>query len=202
MKKLTKQAFELATKAHKGQTRASGGPYLNHPKQVASLLGKWNQDDEVIAAGFLHDVVEDTNISLKEIEKKFGKRVAFLVDGMSWIRDKKTRIKDWDASYQKFSDHAIKDPCLVLIKLADMISNIPNIHAKTEEEFITKRSYPKAKSFWLPFLKQTGFKKEARHIQKEYEKQIKKRIKIILYDYISRKELKQIKLKLRKDGRT
>ena len=86
--KLIQKAEQFAKQVHKGQKDNFGKPYFEHPKHVVGLLKKWKQDEEVIAAGYLHDVVEDCNISLKEIEKKFGKRVAKLVDAMSWERNK------------------------------------------------------------------------------------------------------------------
>ena len=92
-KNLIKKARRFAKKAHKGEKQAIGGPYFKHPRNVARLLKKWKQDDEVIAAGYLHDVVEDSGVSLNQLKKEFGKRVAFLVDGMSWERNKKTGVR-------------------------------------------------------------------------------------------------------------
>jgi GTP pyrophosphokinase len=197
VKDLIKKAEKFAKQSHKGQKKVNGKPYFEHPKKVAELLKKWKQEDEVIVAGYLHDVVEDSEMSLNELKKKFGKRVSFLVDGMSWERDKKTRKKNWPKSYTKFANYSKRDPSLVFIKTADMISNISNIHEKSHRKWIITKSYPRAKSFWLPFLKEAGFPKESKKIESEFNKYTKKRVKSIVYDYISEKDLKKIREKLK-----
>lgn len=195
--KLVKKAEAFARKVHRGQKQATGKPYFNHLLDVASLLKKWKQDDEVICAGLLHDAVEDSDVSLRDIEIEFGKRVAFLVDGMSWIRDKKTRKKDWPSSYKKFAEYSKKEPSLVLIKAADMISNIPNTRVKTQRKWLIEKSYPRSKSFWIPFLKETGLEEVTLKIEKEHKKYNIKKVKSVLHDYISKKELKLIREKLK-----
>lgn len=194
------KALQFARKAHKGQKQVSGKPYVNHPIAVASLLKKWNQDKEVIAAGLLHDVVEDCDVSLKQIEREFGKRVAKLVDAMSFVvRKRKGKLKkDMDATYKKFVKFTKIEPSLALIKTADMISNIHNIHIKSHRDFAINKSYPRLKMFWLPFIKEAGLKKEAKLIEKHFNKYTKKKIKSRLHDYLSTAELKKIKVRLGK----
>lgn len=198
MQRLIIKAKEFAKKAHKGQKQATGRSYFEHPLKVAEFLKKWKQDDEVICAGLLHDTVEDCNIPLKQLKKSFGKRVAMLVDGMSIVLIKKSgrTIKDMDATYKKFAIYTKKEPSLVLIKMADMLSNIPNIHVKSQRIFIINKSYPKLKMFWIPFIRESGFKKYAYKIKKELNKYTKKRIKSVLYNYINKKELNKIKKRL------
>ena len=77
------RAFKLAYKAHDGQFRASGEPYIIHPVAVANLLKEIGASSSVIAAGLLHDVVEDTGIDLSEIETNFGLEVKILVEGVT-----------------------------------------------------------------------------------------------------------------------
>ena len=77
------KAFKLAYKAHEGQLRASGEPYIIHPVAVANLLKEIGASSSVIAAGLLHDVVEDTGIDLSEIETNFGLEVKILVEGVT-----------------------------------------------------------------------------------------------------------------------
>ena len=77
------KAFKLAYKAHDGQFRASGEPYIIHPVAVANLLKEIGASSSVIAAGLLHDVVEDTGIDLSEIETNFGLEVKILVEGVT-----------------------------------------------------------------------------------------------------------------------
>ena len=70
---LIKRSEKFAKKCHSGQKQATGRPYFEHPKKVVELLKRWNQtNEEVISAAYLHDVVEDCNIKLSEIRKKFG----------------------------------------------------------------------------------------------------------------------------------
>ena len=80
---LIAEAFKLAFKAHEGQLRASGEPYIIHPVAVADLLREIGASPSVIAAGLLHDVVEDTCIPLTEIENNFGLEVKILVEGVT-----------------------------------------------------------------------------------------------------------------------
>ncbi len=83
-----------AIKKHRGQFRKSGEPYYIHPIEVAKIVTDLKLDRDSIIAALLHDVVEDTNTSLEEIEKKFGKDVAFLVDGLTKIEKHKFSSKE------------------------------------------------------------------------------------------------------------
>jgi GTP pyrophosphokinase len=80
---LVKRAYKVAEKAHKGQKRASGDPYISHCLAVASILAELRVPPSVVAAGLLHDTVEDTDISLKDIEEEFGEEICRLVDGVT-----------------------------------------------------------------------------------------------------------------------
>ena len=88
------QAIKLATKAHDGQLRKTGEPYIIHPLAVQKILEEWNMDEDTIVAGILHDVVEDTDVTLKEIEEQFGKNVAFLVNGVTKLSRARSDMKD------------------------------------------------------------------------------------------------------------
>ncbi len=195
---IIQKAEKFARRYHKGQRQVTGKPYINHPIKVAELLKKYNQDDEVITAGLLHDVVEDCDVSLKEIENNFGKRVAFLVDAMSFVLKIKNgkRKKDMDVTYKKYARAIKKEPSLVYVKTADMVSNIPNIHELSHRDFIINKSYVRLKMFWLPLISAVGFKKEAQRIKKHFSKYTKKRVKSVLPEYLSKEDLKKIKEKL------
>src|SRR5690625_4178740 len=78
-----RQAYDFAESAHANQFRKSGEPYIIHPIQVASILVDLEMDPETIAGGFLHDVVEDTDKTIEEIEAQFNAEVAMLVDGVT-----------------------------------------------------------------------------------------------------------------------
>ena len=87
---LIAKAYNFSEKAHKGQFIDSKRKvsFFNHPAYAGYFLAKWGQNAEAVAAGLLHDIVEDCGIKLFEINRKFGKKVAFYVDGMSWFRRK------------------------------------------------------------------------------------------------------------------
>src|SRR4029434_470650 len=82
---LIRRAYIFSAKEHKGQVRASGEPYLTHPLEVANLLAEMKMDAVTVSVGLLHDVVEDTLVSLQEVERTFGPDVAHIVDGVTNI---------------------------------------------------------------------------------------------------------------------
>ena len=83
---LIEKAYEVAHSAHEGQFRKSGDPYIIHPLYVAIILAGLEMDKETIAAGILHDVVEDTTLTKEQVEERFGKDVALLVDGVTKLK--------------------------------------------------------------------------------------------------------------------
>ncbi len=196
--KIISEAYQLASKAHFGQTRASGVPYTKHLLEVGLFLAKWKRDHEVIVAGILHDIVEDTNISLADVRKGFGKRIANLVDGASWIRRrKKGKLrKDWPATYKKIINYAKEDIDLIFIKIADLKSNISEMHVPHKREFIEKKAGPRNKTFFIPFFREAGLKKFAKQLEKETDKFVKQRIPETVFDYISKDEMKLIRKKI------
>jgi GTP pyrophosphokinase len=82
-KELLQRALDVAEKAHKGQKRASGEPYINHCKAVASILAEMHVPPSVVAAGLLHDTVEDTGIDFKDLKREFGKEIFDLVQAVT-----------------------------------------------------------------------------------------------------------------------
>jgi len=123
---LIKKAYDFAINAHKGQLRNSGEPYITHPLAVSIILTNLGLDDTTIAAGLLHDVVEDTKIELKGIHEKFGEEIALLVDGVT----KLSRIEYYSKeerqveNYRKMFLAMAKDVRVILIKLADRLHNM------------------------------------------------------------------------------
>ena len=79
------RAYKIALDAHEGQVRRSGEPYIIHPLAVAGILVEMGMDSQSVISGLLHDVVEDTDISLDQIRKMFGTEIAFLIDGLTKI---------------------------------------------------------------------------------------------------------------------
>lgn len=124
---LTK-AFHFAYKAHKGQTRKSSTvPYIVHPMEVGLILMKHTMPDYLVAAGFLHDVVEDTKFGLKDIRKKFGPKITDLVDAVTEPMKLK-KIKNKRLSWEKRKAHTINfikksTKEIKILKCADLISN-------------------------------------------------------------------------------
>lgn len=122
---LIRQAYTLALKAHGGQKRFSGEDYISHPLAVASILAELRADAETIAAAILHDTVEDTAITLGEIEKKFGKNIAFLVDGVTKLGKLKYQgLERHVESLRKLFVAMAKDLRVILIRLADRLHNM------------------------------------------------------------------------------
>lgn len=91
---LIMRAFEMADKAHAPQKRASGEPYILHPLAVATILANLQIDATTVIAALLHDVVEDTDVTLPQIEEAFGKEVAFLVDGVTKLNQFQYHTKE------------------------------------------------------------------------------------------------------------
>ncbi|MCI9360219.1 MAG: bifunctional (p)ppGpp synthetase/guanosine-3',5'-bis(diphosphate) 3'-pyrophosphohydrolase, partial [Hungatella sp.] len=124
---LVEKAYRVARDSHKDQKRKSGEPYIIHPLCVAIILADLEMDKETIAAGLLHDVVEDTGMTLEELSKDFGSEVAFLVDGvtkltqLSWDKDK---VEIQAENLRKMFLAMAKDIRVIIIKLADRLHNM------------------------------------------------------------------------------
>ena len=126
-RKLIEKAFELAKTAHAGQKRLSGEEYLSHPLHVAYFLSELGLDSATVAAGILHDTIEDTLITHKDLEKEFGKDIAFLVEGVTKLskieyagnpNEKKSNANHLSSLKKMFFAMA-EDIRVILIKLAD-----------------------------------------------------------------------------------
>lgn len=130
------RAYKIAEAAHKGQLRKSGDPYISHPVEVAVILAGLRMDTASISAALLHDVVEDTSISLGEIAKEFGEETAELVDGVTKLK----KVRHYSAEeYQ--ADNVIKmlmamskNPRVMIIKLADRLHNMRTLEHLPEDK--------------------------------------------------------------------
>ena len=128
--------YQFAKKAHKGQIRASNEPYILHPINVALILLTFDVDLQTIEASLLHDVVEDTSVSLDTIKDKFGKEVALLVDGVSKISQIKfLSLEEWKLeSLRKVLIAMASDFRVVFIKLADRLHNMRTLNYLPDEK--------------------------------------------------------------------
>ncbi len=124
------KAYQISGSAHSGAKRATGEPYFNHPLAVARELADWGLDESTVAAGFLHDVAEDTSYGLENIRKQFGDEMAFLVDGVTKIGHVKYRGQERQIeSIRKMILAMAEDLRVVLIRLADRHHNMKTLSA-------------------------------------------------------------------------
>ena len=135
-------AIDVASKAHHGQKRKSGEPYITHPLSVAGILIEWEMDIDSVLAGVLHDTVEDTKIGLEDIESLFGHDVAFLVDGVTKVSQARSGMRDLESYLPATKDNLTKlmiavgrDVRVLIIKLADRLHNMRTL----EHMPLTKR---------------------------------------------------------------
>ncbi|MCA9353568.1 bifunctional (p)ppGpp synthetase/guanosine-3',5'-bis(diphosphate) 3'-pyrophosphohydrolase [Candidatus Nomurabacteria bacterium] len=135
-KTLIKKAFDFAESAHEGQFRSSGDPYFVHVFETAKNLARYEMDATTIAAGLLHDVMEDTEISAKEIEKEFGKEILGLLEGVTKLGKIKYRGEERHVeSLRKFFVAVAKDFRVLVIKLADRLHNLKTLeYVKPEKQ--------------------------------------------------------------------
>ena len=129
-------AYEFSYKAHEGQTRESGVPYFEHVLEVVRIVAQLNMDPTTLVAAFLHDVIEDTEISLPKIKDVFGEKVCHIVDGLTKISEIEFgTIEERKAkSYYKLLISMARDVRVIVIKLADRLHNMHTIHYLPEEK--------------------------------------------------------------------
>ncbi len=132
---LLQRAYVFSAKVHEGQERLSGEPYLIHPLEVAGILVDMRMDHVSVAAGLLHDTLEDTLTTREELERLFGEEVAFLVDGLTKIaKIEFTSLRERQAeNFRKMLIAMSKDIRILLIKLADRLHNMRTLHYLGED---------------------------------------------------------------------
>ncbi|MWV45492.1 RelA/SpoT family protein [Paenibacillus sp. HJL G12] len=130
-----REAYHFADQAHHGQVRKSGEPYILHPLAVADIVVNLMMDTTSIVAALLHDVVEDTTVSLEEIREKFGNACAMLVDGLTKLERIQFRSKEeqQNENYRKMFIAMAQDIRVIVIKLADRLHNMRTLKYQSEE---------------------------------------------------------------------
>jgi len=150
------RAWEYARRAHEGQSRASGVPYVEHPLAVAAILADFYADTASLAAALLHDTVEDTDADLEEIASEFGTEVAVLVDGLTKIRhfELPAGADRQIETYRKLILSTAEDARVLLVKLADRLHNMRTLDALEGDR--RQRIARETRGFYAPMAHRLG----------------------------------------------
>ncbi len=184
---MVRKAYETANSAHEGQLRKSGEPYIVHPLSVAIILAQLELDKESIIAGILHDVVEDTVMTMDEMKQTFGEEVALLVDGvtkltqLSWSADK---VEIQAENLRKMFLAMAKDIRVILIKLADRLHNMRTLqYMKPEKQ---KEKARETMEIYAPIADRLGISKvkielddlSLKYLEPEVYRELKEKISL------------------------
>jgi GTP pyrophosphokinase len=133
---LIRRAYVLADRAHQGQMRKSGEPYITHPVAVAGLVADLRLDEASICVALLHDTVEDTEVTLAEVQKEFGEEIASLVDGVTKLNQVQftTKEEQQAENFRKMLIAMSRDIRVILVKLADRVHNMRTLKWQKPEK--------------------------------------------------------------------
>lgn len=137
---LIEKAYNLSKVAHEGQERVSGDPYITHPVEVGCILADLEMDDSSIAAGILHDTIEDTTLTYEQIKKEFGEEIAELVDGVTKLTKipYTTKQEIQAENFRKMFLAMAKDIRVIIIKLCDRLHNMRTLKFMTKDKQLQK----------------------------------------------------------------
>ena len=190
-KKLITEAFTYAQLAHQGQKRKSGEDYFEHPFNTALNLANLGMGSRMIAAGLLHDVPEDTEFDLKQVEKKFGKEIASLVDGVTKLGKLKLREKKEELYLENLRKMFIamaSDIRIIIIRLADRLHNMETLEALPKEK--QQRIALETMEIYSPIANRLGIG------------EIKTRLEDLAFKYLDQKNFEYTKKLLEKEAET
>jgi RelA/SpoT family (p)ppGpp synthetase len=169
----TKKALELSTRAHEGQFRKSGEPYIVHPILVAAITAAFSNDETMVQAALLHDVVEDTHYEIEDLRGEFGDDVVHLVEGLTkivQIRDEKLvpsgsdeRLINSALSFRKMLIASIKDIRVLVIKLCDRLHNMLTLDALRPDK--QKRIAEETLVVYAPVAHRLGISRMKNHLE-------------------------------------
>jgi GTP pyrophosphokinase len=153
---MIRAAYDLAVDAHAGQTRASGDEYVRHTIEVATILVQLRLDTATIIAGLIHDTVEDTEISLADVETRFGKEVAQIVDGVTKLGKVEFRsaTEQQVENYRKMLLSMASDARVILVKLADRLHNMRTLEYLSEQK--RRRIAMETREIYAPLAHRLG----------------------------------------------
>jgi len=189
---LIQNAFELSSKVHSGQKRASGEPYLTHPLDVAAILAKMKLDSASVASGLLHDTVEDTLLTLEEIKKQFGEEISNLVDGVTKLSRIKFSSKEEKQAenFRKMILAMAADIRVVLIKLADRLHNMRTLsHLSVERQ---RKIATETLEIFAPLANRLGIQWMKVELENLCLKYLKPDMYQFLYDSIEKEKKKLV----------
>ena len=158
------KAYEFSKKAHEGQTRYSGEPYFIHAAATAKILAEYDMDAITIAAGLLHDAVEDARVSREEIEKEFGNELLFIVDGVTKLGTHKYRGAERHAeSLRRLLVATASDIRVLIVKLADRFHNMQTLEHVPEHK--RRRIALETLEIYAPIADRLGMGKMKRDLE-------------------------------------
>ncbi len=177
---VVRKAFEFSNWAHKGQKRKSGEPYVEHALNVAFVLAEQHLDGATVAAGLLHDVVEDSEVKIEDIAKEFSPEIAQLVDGVTKISAYKFKSKEEDQAdyFRKMLVSMSRDIRVIMIKLADRLHNMRTLEYLDKERQVEIAM--ETRDIYAPLAHRFGMAK----IKWELEDLALKYIKPDVYHYL------------------
>ncbi|HXT15468.1 MAG TPA: bifunctional (p)ppGpp synthetase/guanosine-3',5'-bis(diphosphate) 3'-pyrophosphohydrolase [Gemmatimonadaceae bacterium] len=179
------RAYRFSEIAHRGQVRNSGDPYITHSVEVAKILAELQLDTVTVAAGILHDVIEDTDVTLRDVEEEFGKQIAEIVDGLTKIAKLPSGGSTQERqveSYRKLLLSIAKDARVIIVKLADRLHNMRTLDYLPPEK--RKRIAQETRDLYAPLAHRFGMAKlrweledlAFKHLESEEYKALAKKV--------------------------